>query len=97
MLAQLLSNGKKAPFYKILVEEKKLTSNVRMFNQTSELSGKFRLAVRAFAGTDLNQAKVAIDEAFQKFESEGISKRDLNRIKAGQETSFYNSLSNRQG
>ena len=35
----------------------------------------------------------AFDEAFAKFEKEGISEKDLNRIKAGQETQFYNSLS----
>jgi zinc protease len=35
----------------------------------------------------------AVNEAFAKFEKEGISAKDLDRIKAGQETSFYNSLS----
>jgi zinc protease len=31
--------------------------------------------------------------AFDKFENEGINEKDLNRIKAGQETDFYTSLS----
>ena len=35
----------------------------------------------------------AVNEAFAKFEKEGISEKDLSRIKAGQETQFYNSLS----
>lgn len=93
VLAQYLSQGKKAPFYKVLVEDKKLTSNVSIFNRTSELAGQMHLSVRAFADKDLDEVSKAIDEAFAKFEKEGISEKDLNRIKAGQETQFYNSLS----
>jgi zinc protease len=93
VLAEYLSQGKKAPFYKVLVEDKKLTSNVAMFDDTSELAGQMQLRVRAFADKDLDDAAAAINEAFAKFEKEGISEKDLNRIKAGQETQFYNSLS----
>ena len=93
VLAQYLSEGKKAPFYQVLVEDKKLTSNVAMFNRTSELAGQIQLQVRAFEDKDLDEVSKAIDEAFAKFEKEGISQKDLSRIKAGQETQFYNSLS----
>ncbi|HEX8367202.1 MAG TPA: pitrilysin family protein, partial [Pyrinomonadaceae bacterium] len=93
VLAQYLSQGKKAPFYQVLVEDKKLAPNVRMGNDTSELAGQFELSVRAFEGKDLDEVAGAIKEAFAKFEREGISEKDLNRIKAGQETQFYNSLS----
>jgi zinc protease len=93
VLSQYLSQGKKAPFYQVLVEDKKLTSNVGIFNRTSELAGQMHLSVRAFADKDLDEIAKAIDEAFAKFEKEGISEKDLNRIKAGQETQFYNSLS----
>jgi zinc protease len=64
-----------------------------MSNDTSELAGQFELSVRAFDGKDLDEVSNAINEAFAKFEKEGISLKDLNRIKAGQETAFYNSLS----
>jgi zinc protease len=93
VLAQYLAQGKKAPFYQVLVEDKKLAPNVRMGNDTSELAGQFELAVRAFDGKDLDEVAAAIGEAFAKFEKEGISEKDLSRIKAGQETQFYNSLS----
>ncbi|HEX8248581.1 MAG TPA: pitrilysin family protein, partial [Pyrinomonadaceae bacterium] len=93
VLAQYLAQGKKAPFYQVLVENKKLAPNVRIFNDTSELAGQFELAVRAFEDKDLDEVSKAVDEAFAKFEKEGISEKDLNRIKAGQETQFYNSLS----
>ena len=93
VLAQYLSRGKKAPFYKVLVEDKKLTSDVGMFSNTGEVAGQFVLSVDAFDGKDLDEVSAAFTEAFAKFEREGISEKDLNRIKAGQETQFYNSLS----
>lgn len=93
VLTDYLSNGKKAPLYKVLVEEKQLTSDVNMYNSGSEVAGDAQLSVRAFAGKDLDAVSAAIDEAFSRFEKEGISEKDLNRIKAGQERQFYNSLS----
>lgn len=93
VLAQYLSEGKKAPLYNVLVEDKKLTSNVSMFNITAELAGQMHLSVRAFSGKDLDLAAAAVNEAFAKFEKEGISEKDLSRIKAGLETGFYSSLS----
>lgn len=93
VLARYLAQGKKAPFYQVLVEEKKLTDIVRMSNGTSELAGQFGVAVRAFPDKDLDEVSKALDEAFARFEKDGISEKDLNRIKAGQETQFYNSLS----
>lgn len=93
VLSQYLSRGKKAPFYQVLVEDKKLTSNVSIGNRTGELAGQFMLSVRAFDGKSLDEVAAAVSQAFAKFEKEGISDKDLNRIKAGQETQFYNSLS----
>lgn len=93
VLAEYLTEGKKAPFYQVLVEDKKLTSDVSMFERDGEVAGQIALRVRAFDGKDLDEVAGAINEAFAKFEREGISEKDLNRIKAGQERQFYNSLS----
>ncbi len=93
VLTKYLADGKNAPLYKALVEEKKLTDNVRMYNYTSELAGQLMLQVRAYDKTDLDVVKTALDNALLKFEKEGIPEKDLKRIKAGQETDFYNSIS----
>lgn len=93
VLANYLSEGKNAPFYQELVEKQQLTPNVQMYNYTSELAGQFMLQVRAYDDKDLDSVYTAIQNTFQKFEKEGISEKDLKRIKAGQETNFYNSLS----
>lgn len=93
VLASYLTRGKKAPMYQVLVEDKKLTSNVSMFNQSQELAGQLELSVRAFPDKDLDEVAKALTEGFARFERDGISEKDLSRIKAGQETQFYNSLS----
>lgn len=93
ILTEYLSDGKKAPLNQVLVDDLKLTSSTTMFNYTSELAGQVQLIVRAFNNTKLDDVKKGIDKAFADFEKNGIPQKDLDRIKAGQETAFYNSLS----
>jgi zinc protease len=93
VLANYLTKGKKAPLYKIIVEDKKLTDVVDIFQYNSEIAGEFILQITAFDKTDLTDVNNAMNEAFSNFEINGISQKDLDRIKAGQETNFYNSLS----
>jgi len=93
VLTQYLTQGKKAPLYKVLVEDQKLTSNVRMSQQLSEIAGQLTLSVTAFNQTDLNAVAWAIKDGLKDFEINGISNEDLGRIKAGQETRFYQGLS----
>lgn len=92
-LGQLLSSGKKAPMYKVLVRDKQLTSRVGVFNSTQELGGRFQISVGANSQVSLADVEKAIFEGFELFEKEGITENDLERIKAGMETNFYNQLS----
>ena len=93
VLASYLSKGKKAPLYKTLVEDKKVTDATDVFQYNSEIAGQYMLSVTAFEKTNLNDVMNGVNEAFKNFEAEGISQSDLNRIKAGQETAFYTNLS----
>jgi zinc protease len=97
VLSRYLADGKKAPLYRVLVEDRRLTSGVNVFNGTSELAGEFNIYIRAFEDKDLDEVAKGVEAAFRLFEQEGISQKDLDRIKAGQETQFYNSLSSVQG
>lgn len=92
-LAQILGRGKKAPMYKVLVKEKKLTSRVSVYDRTMELCGLFTISVPANAGTSLAETEDAVFEAFKRFEDEGITDTDMEKIKAGLETDFYNGIS----
>jgi zinc protease len=93
VLADLIGRGKKSPLYKIIVEEKKLAPSVSVFNNSSEVSGEFRIRVRTFPGIKLNDVENAIFQAFEKFEKDGFTEKDLARTKAGIETQFYNGIS----
>ena len=94
VLAQYLSQGKKAPFYQVLVEEKKLTDDV------ADVERRLRsLPASSARGTRLSRIKTSTKfrrrsmKRSRDSRKTGISEKDLNRIKAGQETQFYNSLS----
>ncbi len=92
-LSALLSQGKKAPLYKILEKQKKLTTSPRAYNRSQEIAGSFNIMVNANAGVDLTEVEKAVFEAFDLFEKEGFTDEDVERIKSGLETDFYNSIS----
>ena len=96
-LGEILAGNKKSPMYNVLVKEKKLTSNVGAFNMAQELAGTFRISVTANPGVALTDVENAIKEAFLRFEKDGFTDKDLERIKAGQETRFYNMISSVDG
>src|SRR5690554_2834012 len=91
-LGEILSRGKKAPLYRVLVKDKDLTSRTYAYNSSKELSGEFKVFITANRGVDLDAVEAGIYEAFALFEEEGVSDRDLERIKAGLETQFYNGI-----
>jgi len=92
-LAQLLSQGKKAPIYQILEKEKKLTSRQYAYNGAQEITGEFTISVTANEGVSLNDVEKSIFEAYARFEEKGITDDDLQRIKSSLETDFYNGIS----
>ncbi len=90
---QLFSYGKKAPLYKVFVEEKKLAPSVSGYQMSLEITGSFRIRIQTFPNVDLDNVKAAIFETFEKFEAEPFTDQDVERIKAGIETQFYGALS----
>ena len=93
VLATYLSDGKKALLNSVLVDDLQLATNPRMRYSGSELAGEVSLSVRANAGVSLDSVKAGIEKAFDDFEANGIAEEDLERIKATQETRFYNGMS----
>ena len=91
-LARLLADSKKSPLYKVIVEEKKLAPSVSAFEDSREVAGNFRIRVRAFPDKNLNDVEQAIKEAFERFEKDGFTEQDIERVKAKTETNFYNGI-----
>ncbi len=92
-LSQVLGSGKKSPFYRVIVKDKKLAPRAGVYNNSMELAGQFTISINANAGTSLAEVEKAVFEAFKLFEEEGITEKDLEKHKAGLETQFYNGVS----
>jgi len=93
ILSNILADGKKAPLYKVIVEDKMLAPSADAYQSSQEIAGTFDIRVRAFPDKNLSDVEDAILEAFKKFEKDGFTDEDLSRIKATTETNFYNSIS----
>jgi zinc protease len=92
LLADLFADGKRAPLYKVIVEEKKLAPSVAAFQSSLQMAGTFAIRVRAFPDKNLTEVEKAISEAMAKFEKDGFTDKDLARSKARTETNFYNGI-----
>jgi zinc protease len=92
LLGELFSEGKKAPLYKVIVEEKKLAPSVSGYNNSQEITGYFRIRIRSFPGKNLTDVEKAVAEALQRFETDKFTEKDLAAKKAKTETTFYNGI-----
>ncbi|RZV39627.1 MAG: insulinase family protein [Acidimicrobiales bacterium] len=97
ILLEYLIEGKRAPLNEVLIDEEKLTSDVSGFNYTKEISGELYLFISSNSGEDLDGLVPAINRGFARFEENGISAADLDRIKAGLEVTFYNNIQSALG
>ncbi|MFL3024701.1 MAG: M16 family metallopeptidase [Candidatus Neomarinimicrobiota bacterium] len=93
LLGQLLSDGKDSPLYKVIVEKNKLAPNARAYNSALEIAGTFTIASTGLPTTNLTDVENSIFEALDKFETDGFTNEDLERLKAKYETNFYQSIS----
>jgi zinc protease len=92
-LGQILADGKKAPLFTTVVQEAKQSSGVSAYQDSGELAGTFTIRVRANPGVDLDDAYASVQQALERFESEGVRKTDLQRFQAQRETRFYGEIS----
>jgi zinc protease len=91
-LTDLLTDGKKAPLNAVLIDEKKVTSEVGAYQDAGKIAGETWLQVRAFEGVDLDRVKAALDEGFARFEREGVDPAALERVKTQQEVAVYGQI-----
>ncbi|MTI33459.1 M16 family metallopeptidase [Xanthovirga aplysinae] len=92
-LGEILADGKRAQLYKTIVEDKKLAPEVSAYNSSEEIAGTFSIRIRANNGVNMDTLYSAVKEALVKFDEKGFEDKDLERIKAVQETAFYNGIS----
>ncbi|MDP4292455.1 MAG: insulinase family protein, partial [Bacteroidota bacterium] len=88
-LASVFARGNKSPLYKVIVKEKKLALNVSAYQNSSEIAGEFTINITSLPDVKLSDVEAAVKEAFQRFEKDGFTDQDVERLKAGIEYDFY--------
>ncbi|MGB6229419.1 MAG: pitrilysin family protein [Litorimonas sp.] len=97
VLTTYLTDGKRAPFNEVLIDEEQLTTSVGAFQDTSELAGELYLIVSSKAGEDIDALMPAIEAAFARFEETGIPEDALERIKTEAEVGVYDEIQSALG
>lgn len=92
VLGDILAGSKNSVLFKQVVETDKLAPSVSAYNNSMELAGEFVFRIRANAGTDLDAVYASLQTALDNFEENGVDPKDLQRIKAEQETQLYASV-----
>ena len=92
-LGRLLADGKNSPLYKEIVEQRRLAPSTSASQNSYEIAGKFTIRVRGNSSVSLDTLYTAIMKGLENFDSNGVNEADLKRIKAKQETGFYNNIS----
>lgn len=97
VLTSYLTNGKRAPFNEVLIDEEQLTTSVGAFTYAKELAGEVYLSVSPKAGEDIDGLVPAINAAFARFEANGIPEDALARIKTEAEVGVYDEVQSALG
>jgi len=92
-LGQILAGNRKAPMYRHMVKDSKMTSSTSASQNSLELAGTFNISLTANDGFSLQDLEEGVFTSLRMFEEEGITETDLERIKAGLEMGFYSGLS----
>ena len=65
---------------------------IRSLKVLEELAGEFTISIRANEGKTLKEIEDGVNEAFARFEKEGITDKDIERVKASSEKNFYSGI-----
>jgi len=92
LASHILSQGKNSRFYKTLVYDKQIASDVAAFNYSLEIAGVFGVIATARPGQDLKELESIILDEIARFTAEGPTDDELLREKSKQEFDFINGL-----
>ncbi len=97
ILINYLTEGKNAPLNQSMIEEDKVTSQISSYNHTKEIAGELYMFMSPNENKSIDSLLPPLKKGFARFENNGISERDLNRIKAGVEVDFYQNIQSALG
>jgi len=81
LITEILSGGGSSRLYQSLVKEKQLFSNIECYHLGSTDAGLLTIEGKLVKGVKMETAEAAIKEELVKLQQEGISQRELDKVK----------------
>ncbi|NIM51257.1 MAG: insulinase family protein [Gemmatimonadales bacterium] len=81
LVTDVLAAGKTSRFYKRLVYDEQIATDVAAFVSLREIGGQLRIQGTARPGVDLDDVERALDEELARFLAEGPTEAELQRVK----------------
>jgi len=88
LAAAVLSNGKNSRFYKRLVYDDQIATQVSAYLDEREIGSQFVVVATALQGENTKRVETALDEELNRFLGSGPTQRELERIKTQSYASF---------
>ena len=81
LVSDVLASGKTSRFYKRLVYDEQIATDVWCYYNGGEIGSQFQIIATAKPGEDIAKIEKAIDDEIEKFLNDGPSQEELDRIK----------------
>jgi predicted Zn-dependent peptidase len=94
LITEILSGGGSSRLFQALVKEKKLFSNIECYHVGSTDAGLLTIEGKLVKGVSMQDAEAAINEEIKKLQAEGISSKELEKVKNKTESTMaFNDMS----
>ncbi len=81
LITEILSGGGSSRLYQALVKEKQLFSNIECYHLGSTDAGLLTIEGKLVKGVNMKDAEAAVHEEIKKLQAEGITERELEKVK----------------
>lgn len=92
LVSDVLAGGKVSRFYKRLVYEDQIATNVTAYYSGAEIGSQFQIEATAKPGIDLAIVEKAVDEELARFLAEGPTQKELERVKTQHIANFLRGI-----
>jgi predicted Zn-dependent peptidase len=81
LISEILSGGGSSRLFQSLVKEKQLFSNIECYHMGSTDAGLLTIEGKLVKGVKMEDAEAAVNEELVKLQNDGISQRELDKVK----------------
>jgi zinc protease len=81
LITEVLGGGGSSRLYQALIKEKKLFSNIECYHYGSIDRGLLAIEGKLVKGVNMEEAERAVDQELEKFKQEGITEKELEKVK----------------